>query len=400
MNWYKKVQLMCSIFCFLGFLTAMSVVNFSNFQASVRKVLADYSSEETTDYQKMFADFETKLITSMEYKNHYITLQGGFARVIGERELNTVVRVGENLIYTSNVMGANAEFSDFENNIVAFHEYLQEKEIPLLYVQRPLVPISLSGDELPEYWNNQHNANYTMLVERLEEDGVTVLDIRVRMEEEGINVQDAFYQTDDHWTTETAFWASGEILDKLEDMIDVRFNDFYGSIENWESTVYKEVWLGSMGKRVGTLYGGIDDITVFTPSFETDFTSINYQNNSAKSGDFKEVFVDLSYLEVNELNDYYSKIGYFVYGQLYSYELFQNNLAYNDKKLLIIDDSYGIPLVAFMASHFMEIHEIDLRYAHDMATEDVLNIIDEVQPDCIMIMCTYDLSKINPDNIN
>lgn len=40
----------------------------------------------------------------------------------------------------------------------------------------------------------------------------------------------------------------------------------------YEKTVYERFFLGSQGKRVGTLYGGVDDFTVYTPKFDTDLT--------------------------------------------------------------------------------------------------------------------------------
>ncbi len=49
-------------------------------------------------------------------------------------------------------------------------------------------------------------------------------------------------------------------------------NHYYRDKENYNSIVYPKSFLGSMGRKTGILYGGIDDFTLIYPKFKTNYT--------------------------------------------------------------------------------------------------------------------------------
>ena len=53
------------------------------------------------------------------------------------------------------------------------------------------------------------------------------------------------------------------------------------------------------------------------------------------------------------------------------------------KKILMIQDSFGLPLEGYLATAFREVETLDLRYLKDTTAVEV---IDQFQPDMVIVM--------------
>ena len=63
--------------------------------------------------------------------------------------------------------------------------------------------------------------------------------------------------------------------------------------------------------------------------------------------------------------------------------IIQNNLCTNGKKLLMVSDSYGRPLAAFMSMYFSEVKNVDTQKDRYMGS--IYDLIDEYRPDAVVL---------------
>ncbi|UQT49037.1 hypothetical protein M5E87_03115 [Flavonifractor plautii] len=90
-------------------------------------------------------------------------------------------------------------------------------------------------------------------------------------EENGI-YSNWFFRTDHHWKPEAAFFAWQALTDELEGRYGLAADPALTDPANWDTRVLEHFFLGSQGKRVGSLYAGADDITLYTPKFDSELT--------------------------------------------------------------------------------------------------------------------------------
>ena len=135
--------------------------------------------------------------------------------------------------------------------------------------------------------------------------------------------------------------------------------------------------MGSYGRRIGKLYGGIDDISVFIPQFETNLCVTSAMMRKVQSGDFETASIDSSRL----IKDYYSSDPYHVYisGERDAYIY---NAYGNGKKCFVIGDSFAATFVPFIALDFSETLRYDARSVEGTAVEH----INEFQPDVVIVI--------------
>ena len=163
-----------------------------------------------------------------------------------------------------------------------------------------------------------------------------------------------YYKTDHHWTTLGAYYAYKELCEKLEldkkDLYDyteiLATDEFYG-------TLYSK---GLFKIKKG------DDIYVYINKDEKDESIITYTEEKKKSASFYDTD------KLKEKNKY----DLFLDGNHPLVEI-ENVNVNNDKKLLMIKDSYANSFVEFLTPFFSEIVMLDPRYYYD----DIEELISE-----------------------
>ncbi len=310
-------------------------------------------------------------------KYAFINVNGLVHRLFDQRSMNDVVKLDNG--YLAEVMPAvDAEVQAEET--IKLADMLAAQDIPFLYVQVPY-KISKYDEALPISVKDSSNDNADALVTRLSEGGVPVLDLREWFYEEGFNQYDLFFKTDHHWTPDAAFLAYTEIVTVMEENWGISIEDVYTLRENYKEEVYEDWFLGSRGKRTGIYYGGVDDITLLYPAFETQMTLSVPSEGIFRTGSFKETIFDYSNIEEK---DYFLKNPYHAYiGDEYPLVQHENTQAPVDKKLLIVKDSFTLPVQAFLSSCFTEIDVLDLRLYEEMSLCDY---IEKTKPDMVMVM--------------
>jgi len=267
---------------------------------------------------------------------------------------------------------------------IAFAELLGKRNTPFIYVQTPNKKLE-DYTVFPAGAENYANEDCNVLLEELENAGVSTLDLRESIKLQNLDRNSLFYTTDHHWTTKTAFWAFGETVDKLNESFDLNIDPtgFYRDLDNYIIEFYPECYLGSLGRRVGSAISGYDDYTFIKPDFETDYTiydALSSPEVCMWQGDFmnsivRQYILDSTDKSANKHAAYFE----YDYGNL----IIKNNKIDNDTKILLIKDSYSLPFAAFLSTCVGELHMMDLR---DAATPVPAQYVEQYDFDCVIVM--------------
>lgn len=268
-------------------------------------------------------------------------------------------------------------------------------DIDFLYIQLPfkLPPAKYGGDaQLPANVKDHANDNADKFVAALDAASVKTYDLRDDFWTSGMSQNELFFDTDHHWSIQGAFMATGLIADYLNENYDMQIPEDLYTEENFIFETYENSYIGSMGRRVGRIYGGIDNFTLITPKFDTDYTilHINSADADIASGTGVEKFTG-TFEEALLENDYMTNPDpttnrYAVYHGDYREIHFINNLAENDKKILIIKDSFSLPVYSFLSLGIKEVRAVDMR----LFDRNVAEYAAEYDPDLVILMYNAD----------
>lgn len=335
----------------------------------------------------MISATETSINDMIFGKTAYINLYGLTSRILNKHYVMETISAN-NVIKDNNgqlhfiTYPINAE--PYVEEVTRVKTVLDEMNIPLLYVQTPIKVIE-DYTQMPTGIDDYSNENADAFVNKLIENDVDVIDLRNALEVSNLDYSTLFYDTDHHWTTPTAFWATGHVANYLKEQfnIDLDPNYFYTNLENYHTQVFKDSFLGSQGRRVGRYYGGVDDYTLILPDYDTDYTVTIKKNStlepSVREGTFEKTIIQQDLIKDEDIftNRY---AAYF--GADYSEVILNNNKSENDLKVLIFKDSFALPFSAFFSTMVSETRLIDTRYYKD----DVLEYIKDYQPDLVLFV--------------
>ncbi len=347
---------------------------------SKQAVLADKIQVLLTYFYALKERVET-LSLAISFEHAYIELNTRFESAMGKTVFtdasNTVVKLENG--YLASLVSKNTAVSSYAENLIELQSFLDEKGIDLLYVQAPY-KISAEDTQLVAGLENYANENADAYLAAIEGE-VDYIDLRQEMKEDGLSHYDYFFKTDHHWTPEAAFWAFGNLAETLNANYGFTIDESYYDIDNYTVTVYQDWFLGSQGKRVGTWVAGVDDISLITPNFETDFVFEVPASDIYKTGDFAETMIDDSHINTK---DYWNLSAYHAYtGGDYALNIMINNLNPDGKKVLLVRDSFSCALSPFLALGCSQLDCIDLRYYKE---ESLMDYIDQNDYDMVIIM--------------
>lgn len=288
--------------------------------------------------------------------------------------------------------------SNMEAKIVAvinFYQFCQEQNIPLLFVQAP-AKIDRGLEQQNQELNGYANENADKLLIGLRKHGIHVLDIRNEIEKRGMNIESLFFKTDHHWKPQTALWATGLIVQTLQKISQVHLLDEkqFLSSDMYEEKVYSDNFLGSSGRTVTLARARPENISLFFPKENTDFTYVIPELGLNKRGEFSEMY-DMTQVRAG---DFYNKNSYAAYGYGdKAYIHIENHKQTSNKKILLIKDSFGDAIGPFLAMNTTYLDIIDLRAFNG----SLQSFIKENKPDVIIILYSANVeSAIRPWGIH
>ena len=325
---------------------------------------ADVMRQITTGYQE-----------ELKQKEPLISLNGAYMRLTGASVSNGIVLMKNGMLTEES---AQADPGYAAGQITELYQYLQERDTPFLFVEAPRKP-DLSGSLMPEGTESHCHENANGLLALLEAGGVPTLDLRPELVGSAEALERYFYRTDHHWNAEGAFVAFQRIVERLgEGDICAEVTDR----ENWEKHVLSNYFLGSHGRRVGIGFAGVEDFLYLTPKFDTQMTCAVPSDGIDRAGSFAEAAMNME--RISGKPDYYNSSPYDAHtGENYDHVQFRCETTPSAKRILMIKDSFGLPLEGFLATAFREVETLDLRHLKDTTA---VEMIENFRPDVVIVM--------------
>lgn len=333
------------------------------------------------------------------YSNDYLPFKeevkipsGLFDRIIDNRMVDTdnvYMRVGEGgLIVRSpfyrQFTQEQLDTSGLADNVESLRDFLAQQEIDFMYVQCPIKEDKYDRDYVERYGLSYENQLADSLLTQLTNRDIDVLDLRETLHDEGKECYDAFFNTDNHWTIETAFWAAGVIADKLNKDYGFRFDMKYFDEANYERNIYKDWIYGTIGRSITLANTGYDDITVLVPKFESSLTMKVPTLNMNKTGTFMETMINPVPFKRRSVV-YHNAYDAFAYSKPPVTEVTNNMSTGNDEKsVLLIRESFAGPVITYMSLGIGSLYAV----TPEGFTGSIENYIKEVEPDMVVIVYT------------
>lgn len=324
--------------------------------------------------------FENKISEGFKDKYAYINLNGKMTNALGVNSLNNITKLDNGHLVFSFEPSNTTELSDKLSQV---SDLLKQDNIEFLSVAVPH-KACFYDTEFPAGYGE----NYAYLLDDLEKElnakGVNHINANAFFEQKDMTMDDVYFKTDHHWRPSAAFSITEEIMRKLnEQNSDIIYSKDSFSEENWQTDIYKDWFLGSNGKRTGKDYTGVDDFEFIYPKFETDITVDRITKTRAVPDKNRNTFYYTGYLDQP---DYFAENSYCTYlGGDFPLAYIRNSKAINNKKLVIIGDSYRLPVESFLSTQFSEIYRIDTRYFNDGT---FLELVKAVKPDLVISLYT------------
>lgn len=336
--------------------------------------------EEKSGFQGFVENTKSAYVSNdFRFKNSYININGLFAKLTGRTVYNDVATLKNGMLINANLGGMNTEAA--AKSTAAFRDFIEKCGGQLLFVQAPY-KLDINNELLPTGVSNSANTRADNMLLALKSLNVDTLDLRQTMATDSATLKKYFYVTDHHWNTAGGFYAYTQICEKINSLFKEKtITNPFADINNWNITTYENWFLGSQGKRVGIFFAGIDDLDIYEPKFDTKMSSYIVNHSTFKSGSFSDVNVIKGYLDKPNYfadNAYCSYIGG-------DYPLVQNRNAAAPVKLrvLVLKDSFTLPVQAFLTTTYSEVDVIDPRYFDEC---ELAEYVECTRPDVVVML--------------
>ena len=286
-------------------------------------------------------DYETYLSDQFIGRDQWISLKTTSDRMMGKKEVNGVYFAKDDYLIEKHTK-SELDSAQYKKNIKrlktvtnTYTKLLGNGHVKVMFA--PTASYILR-DKLPSFAPEDPQEDILNDLKKSAKKG-TFVDLRPIMKKK--KNEYIYYRTDHHWTTLGAYYAYTEWANSVG-IKPIPMNQWK------KENVSKEF--------LGTVYSKVNQAT----------KKDAIQFWTRKSGEKYEVVYDMGQKKSNSLyersylkkKDKYSA---FLDGN-HALTVIKNKKVKNGKKLLIVKDSYAHSFAPFVASHFEEVHLIDLRY--------------------------------------
>ena len=401
------------VIVFIGFLALSllltSVVKFGDIVSSLYE-----NKEQLFNYSTAFSTLSSAFSGNLMFIEKYADIYGGIHKAQGNNAVwtesfkKTYVVGSDGKLYLCTLFDKSKtevnEQGITESNkktltecaeaLSDFAEKITKKDIDFFFVQAP-DRYDPECVDLPVSMMSTGMASINYLSDLLKDDeNINLLNLQEYFHEQNIPFDDWFFATDHHWTIKMAFSAYQKICEMINVETDIEIDEFYYNNENWNCDIIEKVFLGSLGKNTGNGFIEKDDLELIYPNFETDYVVVSTSRGNPyvtiEKGD--SVTLEGTYTDA-VFNTHETPFSYSSYlgGDLCEIRVTNSKVA-TDKKILVIKDSFALPVSAFLSTCFAETRLLDPRYFH----EDIYEYINSYEPDMVLVLYNPGAYSIDP----
>lgn len=345
---------------------------------------------------------EPALNAALDRDYNFIELYGASQKLLGRQVVEdvepkyTVVKLADGSLTFANPDAQPVDMTVRAQEMVEFARRVEEKyEAPVLYIQ---APSKLAMASLPDGINDYADAEADQFLSILAEQGVDTLDLRPAFRQaaqEGRALDELFFRTDHHWTAAGAFLGFQTLADKLREDYDYTIYPEITDPDHYSKYTFRDIFLGSQGKRVGTAYAGLDDLEVWSPNFQSDFTYTVPMSGIERRGPFAMSLLFPEMLAMDE--SLYEANPYTVYsGGDFLLARAVNEISPHPwgRRVLVLRDSYGCAFTPFLSIISGEVITIDPRLFNG-DQEEMLHYVEWLEPDLVFILNTTSSLRVD-----
>ncbi|MDR3170279.1 MAG: hypothetical protein LBU17_01480 [Treponema sp.] len=346
---------------------------------SVHTTVLDSFTGKITNIEKKIEQYTTELLVNRVF---FVETAAGYEKMLGWNLHETVIDLGDGFI-TEQVKQVDVQPP--ATALVEFNDFLKDLNIDLLYVQSPH---KICKYDTVAGLSDFSNQNADELLHALDSRHIPHLDLREYIHEQQLDHHSLFYKTDHHWKAETGLWATKIIGAYLNTHNGFAIDTSIFDPDRYRYEVYKNWFLGSIGKKVTLMRTQPEDISLMYPLWDTNLTLQIPSLQIDTQGTFDIVY---GYDRITKI-DYYnlSPYGAYIYGDN-PITIIHNNLSQDGKKVLFIKDSFVNVVDPFCALGVENVEVVDIRHF----TGSVQTYIEQSKPDIVIVM--YNPSAINMD---
>lgn len=324
-------------------------------------------------------DLENIVNSKLALKNELIDIYGFSQRLMMKNEVGNfdVIKDKEGFLHRQYPEKSEEDLMEWALNLQELYNYSGGG---FLFVQAPSDYVV--GVKLPLGLQESTNSEIDIFHSLLQDRDIPYVDGRNLIWK--LDGKPAFYKTDHHWTIELCLLTFQDIVGQLNSRYGLNLDSDkkIRDMNNYKIEEYSNSFLGSAGIRTGKLYAGQDDFRIFVPKFKTDFEYEHYvggELSKETKGSFSEAFIDKGKLE----KSYKNKYNAFMQGGYYE-NIIRNNLADNEKKLLLIGDSFSRPLSQYLSLCFKETRYLDPQEGR--YNESYVKYMERYNPDVVLVV--------------
>lgn len=333
------------------------------------------------------ADFPQRLL--------FVTLNGLSVRLMGQHFCNGVLKTEPHgILFQPNDRPVKTKKA--ARRMRQFADFCGRHGARFLYVQLPR-KLDVRNRMLPAGVEERSNGNIRKMLRSFREAGVEIVDMCGEFAATPDDVARNFYRTDHHWRNDAAFRAAGRLAAEIAARCaapeaDARRAAELLSPESWTREVHPSCFLGSLGRRTGSLFSGLDDLTVLRPKFETRMSIVVPSKGVDLVGTFEETNMRRADEALSSSSSFVTDAYSALYvGGIYPQVVHENPSAPLRKRVLLIGDSFARPVEAFLSVAVGRLDVVDPRRTAKRFS--LADYVRQTKPDIVIQM-------VNPSSFN
>lgn len=298
-----------------------------------------------------------------------------------------IVKVSDLVVpYSEDYLGRVYEFVDSSEQVEAvinFAKLMEKEGRNFLLFENPEKHISFYG------YNDYADDKRKIINEKLKYNKINYYDCEEYMNNNYVDYKDIFFKTDHHWKPTAGLWANKLLCEYINNSFGYDIDTSIFDIKNYDVSILKEHYLGSLGRKITEVYTKKDDFEILTPKYDSDVTVFNSITSETKRGSISETLFNNDALlnkDVYKRNDY----SFYSYGDI-ALLTSHNNMLHDGSSVLIIKLSFADVQIPFLTQVFEDVYAVDLRHF----TGSLTKLIHDKNPQTIVMI--YPTESFTPD---